>query len=75
VEIAGDGIAWTFGDVDSNAALEPKPLLIDERDHRDRPGTNVRGETRQVIEDRLGKSVEDTIPPERGEAQRFIRRQ
>ena len=50
-----------FGQCRSDAGLEPLPTLIEQRDQGDRRATNLRSETSQVVERRLGWCIQDMV--------------
>ncbi len=52
--------------------LEPLPLVVHERDQRDRCPADVRRQRREVVEGLLRRRVEHVVFAEHGEAGRFV---
>ena len=53
-----------FGHRHADTRLEPLPVLVDQRDQRDRRTADLRGEQDDVVECLFGLGVEDAIGPE-----------
>ena len=59
-------------DVDAEARLEPDAVGADERDGGDGGVADLGGETRDVVEDGIGRSVEDLVLVEGLDPQSFV---
>ena len=61
-------VAGRLGHVEPHTRLEPLPLRVDEAHERDRHLADVRGQERHVVEDLLGRGVENLERLQRGQA-------
>ncbi len=68
------GGADGLGHGQADLGFEPLPVLVDERDGRDRSTTQCRSQMRQVIEGDVGGRVQNPVARQRGYAVNFVGR-